>query len=62
MNMKLTEMLAAAYLSNQNLEIQCKSQRNIKVMVYIYIQDFPSGSDGRESACNVGGPDSIPEL
>ena len=60
--MKLTEMLAAAYLSNQNLEIQCKSQRNIKVMVYVYIQDFPSGSDGRESACNVGGPDSIPEL
>ena len=55
-------MLAAAHLWNQNLEIECKSQRNIKVTVYVYIQDFPGGSDGRESACNVGGPGSIPEL
>ena len=23
---------------------------------------FPGGSDGKESACNVGDPDSIPEL
>ena len=22
---------------------------------------FPAGSDGKESACNVGDPDSIPE-
>ena len=24
--------------------------------------DFPGGSDGKESACNVGDPGSIPEL
>ena len=24
--------------------------------------DFPGGSDGKESACNVGGPGSIPGL
>ena len=23
---------------------------------------FPGGSDGKESACNAGDPDSIPEL
>ena len=32
------------------------SQKNYK------IAKFPGGSDGKESACNVGDPDLIPEL
>ena len=26
----------------------------------VYIKGFPGGSDGKESACNVGDPGSIP--
>ena len=26
------------------------------------MEDFPGGSDGKESACNVGDPGLIPEL
>ena len=29
-------------------------------MFLIYIWGFPSGSDAKESACNMGAPDSIP--
>ena len=32
------------------------------VYVYIYIHTCPSGSDGKESACNAGGLGSIPGL
>ena len=28
--------------------------------MYIYIEDFPGGSDGKASAYNVGDPVSIP--
>ena len=28
--------------------------------VYVYILDFPGGSDDKESACNVGDPGLIP--
>ena len=28
--------------------------------IYIYIYGFPSGSDGKESACNAGNLGSIP--
>ena len=27
-----------------------------------HVEDFPGGSDGKESACNVGDPGLIPEL
>ena len=30
-----------------------------KVFIYLYM-DFPGGSDGKESASNVGDPGSIP--
>ena len=30
--------------------------------VYRHAKIFPGGSDGEESACNVGGLGSIPEL
>ena len=30
-----------------------------KVFIYLYM-DFPGSSDGKESACNVGNPGSIP--
>ena len=29
---------------------------------FLLYQGFPGGSDGRESACNAGDPDSIPGL
>ena len=28
--------------------------------IYIHIYGFPGSSDGKESACNAGDPDSIP--
>ena len=30
------------------------------VVIYIYIHDFPGGSDGKASAYNAGDPGSIP--
>ena len=30
--------------------------------MFFFIQDFPSGSAGKESACNVGDMSSIPGL
>ena len=30
--------------------------------MYAYIQDFPDGSDGKESACNTGDIGSTPGL
>ena len=36
---------------------------HIYIHTYIYIsQGFPGGSDGKESACNLGDPASIPGL
>ena len=35
---------------------------HIYIYIYIYIRGFPSGSDGKASACNVGDPGSIPGL
>ena len=32
------------------------------IYIYIYIQGFPRGSDGKESACNVGDLRLIPWL
>ena len=29
-------------------------------LAFIYIPGFPSSSDGKESACNVGDPGSVP--
>ena len=30
------------------------------MLVYMYVQDFPGGSDGKESACNVRNQSLIP--
>ena len=32
----------------------------IKIYSYYYVEGFPGGLAGKESACNVGNPDSIP--
>ena len=29
--------------------------------MHMYYEGFPGGSDGKESVCNTGDPDSIPE-
>ena len=36
--------------------------RSNKLLLLIIIQGFPGGSDGKESACNVGDLGSIPGL
>ena len=36
------------------------NRKKKKKNIYIYIYIFPDGSDGKESACNVGDQDSIP--
>ena len=30
------------------------------IKILIVVMNFPDGSDGKESACNAGNPDSIP--
>ena len=32
----------------------------VYIHIYTWYSSFPCGSDGKESACNVGDPDSIP--
>ena len=33
---------------------------SLNLNIFLYEWDFPGGSDGKESACNVGDPGSIP--
>ena len=35
---------------------------NVVLMFILGVMGFPGGSDGKESACNVGDPGSIPGL
>ena len=35
---------------------------NVVLMFTLGVMGFPGGSDGKESACNVGDPGSIPGL
>ena len=39
-----------------------ESKNNYAFQGQMLIQRFPGGSDGKESACNVGDPGSIPQL
>ena len=32
----------------------------VRIYTYIYIYDFPGGSEGKESSCNAGDLGSIP--
>ena len=41
--------------------IQCVINPKIKMFSILYL-GFPGGSDGKEPACNVGDPGSIPGL
>ena len=38
----------------------CQSLKYLRNYIFIYYMDFPGGSDGKESACNVGDLGSIP--
>ena len=40
----------------------CQSLKYLRNYIFIYYMDFPGGSDGKESACNVGDLGSIPGL
>ena len=48
------------------MENDLKKNMCVLFQIYIYIhtriRDSPGGSDGKASACNAGGPDSIPGL
>ena len=44
----------------QNLENKMESQINSLETRIEKMQDFPGGSEGKASACNVGDPGSIP--
>ena len=44
-----------------NLVTKQQQWQQIKGKSRVYLGGFPDGSDGKESACNVGDPGSIPE-
>ena len=56
--------LAASVLSTSSSEIHLKLVKNPKFSISsnLIIVDFPGGSDGKESACDAGGPGLIPGL
>ena len=39
-----------------------RKNKQTKKKTLLSVEGFPSGSDGKESACNVGNPGSIPGL
>ena len=39
---------------------KCTHTKELKTHTYTQVRDFLGGSDGKESACNAGDPDSVP--
>ena len=46
--------------SSQKNSFKSSVMLRASLVISIYLIGFPGGSDGKESACNVGDPGSIP--
>ena len=44
----------------REFEVVCQSLKYLRSYIFTHYMDLPGGSDGKESACNVGDPGSIP--